>query len=108
MKFVEVKLSEVSKDNVYEPSYMMYYANILNASPGTIYNIYFDQGEVVSIQIGATGAYCIPISNHPIGKIELISGDINKNAILQYGYYDTSVPDNFSYISNITLADEMG
>jgi hypothetical protein len=38
---------------------------------------------------------------YPVISILLIDGDYNHSAVLHYGYYDESVPDHFSYISNI-------
>jgi hypothetical protein len=61
---------------------------------------------ILSIEIGATGAYYVPNTSYPITKIA-VDGEIAPDATVNYGYYDVSVPDNFGYISNITSKDEI-
>jgi hypothetical protein len=41
----------------------------------------------------------------PISKIEKISGDAYNTAKVTYGYYDRSVPDNFSYLAKVDSRD---
>ena len=107
MKYAQVKLSE--QPNPYQPIYGMYGAYILDTSPGTEYTLQFNKATTSDITIGATGAYYINIDNDDyLEKITKKSGDINNTATLNYGYYDTSVPDSFSYISNIITTDAVG
>ena len=104
MKFVEHKIG-----SVFEPGYNMYNVFIINADPGTKYNLTQvgpTTQTTLSIEIGATGAYYVPNTSYPITKIAA-DGEIAPDAMVNYGYYDVSVPDNFGYISNITSKDEI-
>lgn len=112
MKFVQIKLSDYP--NPYNPGYGMYGAYILDAyatgndTEGTIYVLKFEKAGDKIITIGATGAYYINVDKDDVlVQVEKISGDDNNTATLTYGYYDTSEPDSFSYISFITTSDEI-
>jgi hypothetical protein len=87
----------------------MYNVFIVNATPGSQYaltQVGAATRSVVSIEIGATGAYYVSNSSYPITKITKIKG-ADDDATVNYGYYDVSVPDNFGYISKITSKDEI-
>ena len=110
MKFAEVKLSEVAVNDVYAPGYNMYHVYITEASPGTQYTLGFNElteNNAVTYTIGITGSLYMDIDSYPIASIAKVEGDVNNTAMLHYGYYDTSVPDNFSCISKITSKDEI-
>ena len=82
-------------------------ANITEATPGTVFNLYFaDMEGATEIVIGATRSYYIPITDRPLVAIELAEGYID-DAVLTYGFYDTDVPDNFSYVTKVTTRDEI-
>ena len=110
MKFAEVTLKTASTDNVYSISGEgMYHVYITNAAPGTVYDLAFNdltEDSVVRYTIGVTGALYLDKDAYPVSSVTLISGDDNGTAKLHYGYYDTSIPDNFSYISNVITKDE--
>ena len=110
MKFVQIKLSDYP--NPYNPGYGMYGAYILDAyftrdtAEGTKYTLTFEKAGEETITIGATGAYYINIDDDDsLIQIKKESGDDNNTATLNYGYYDTTVPDGFSYISFINTTD---
>lgn len=110
MKFVQVNLSELSINNVYCPGYNMYHVYITNASPGTQYTLSFNElteNNLVTYTIGITGSLYLDVDTYPVSTITKVSGDVNNTATLHYGYYDTSIPDNFSYVSKITAKDEI-
>ena len=110
MKFASVKLSEVSVDNVYAPGCNMYHVYITDASPNTQYILSFNElteNNAVSYTIGITGALYLDTDAYPVSSVTKLSGDVNSTAMLHYGYFDTSVPDNFSCISRITSKDEV-
>jgi hypothetical protein len=103
MKFVEKDIG-----NEYSAGGAMYNVSILNAAPGNKYRIIWmgltrDASE--EIMIGATGAYYFDSNSAPIASIQLIDGDASLGKV-HYGYYDTIVPDYFSFIANITSHDE--
>lgn len=108
LKFRQLKLSETNKlrSAVYNIN-NAYLANITEATPGTVFNLYFaDMEGATEIVIGATRSYYIPITDRPLVAIELAEGYID-DAILTYGFYDTDVPDNFSYVTKVTTHDEI-
>ncbi len=105
-----MKFAEVAIGTSFIPDFPMHYAFILDATPGTQYKITQTSAVnsvITSIEIGATGVYYVDPDTDPVTAIELVSGDATGTAKVHYGYYDTSVPDNFSYISNVTSKDEM-
>ena len=109
MKFRTINLYDSSNSrHQYTPGYNMYHVHITNATPGTKYYLYFGDIEnndiseaPVEYEIGFTGSLYLDTDIYPVISIQLISGDYNHSAVLHYGYYDESVPDHFSYISNI-------
>lgn len=110
MKFTQIKLCEESIDSVYCPGYNMYHIYITNASPGTQYILGFNElmeNNAVTYTIGITGSLYLDVDAYPVSSITKVSGDVNNTAMLHYGYYDTSIPDNFSYVSKITTKDEI-
>lgn len=110
MKFVEVKLAEVSTDNIYAPGYNMYHVYITGAAPGTTYTLGFNElteNNAVTYTIGITGSLYLDLDSYPVASITKLSGDINETAMLHYGYYDMSIPDNFSCVSKVTSKDEI-
>jgi hypothetical protein len=91
-----------------ESDFPMYHAFIAGASSGTKYYVSFvgeNAGPPQQIVIGATGSYYFSPDTLPISKLTKIDGDVYNTATITYGYYDRSVPDNFSYLSNITSRD---
>lgn len=54
-----------------------------------------------------TGHFNIPIDESPIVKMKYKSGKISNDSIVTYGYYDTNITNNFSYITNITIEDKI-
>lgn len=113
MKFNSVNLREVSQgtDWKYEPGYAMYKARIVGASPGSQFEFAFNgiaQSDTSTYEIGSTGTYQIePDDGMALTSVQLLNSvQHNDSAILEYGYYDTSIPDYFSYISNITTRTE--
>ena len=103
MKFVEKDIG-----NEYSAGGAMYNVSILNAAPGNKYRIIWmglTQNASEEIMIGATGAYYFDSDSAPIASIQLIDGDASLGKV-HYGYYDTIVPDYFSFIANIISHDE--
>ena len=102
----------------------IYQANFTNVRPGSIIAINFADGYGnIEVEIGTTGAYYVLTDDKAISSISLIrSGnegvikreigtiypDISKweDAILTFGYYDTTPTDNFSQISGLEITDE--
>lgn len=92
-----------------------YFANITEATPGTIIGLDFVDGTGTNeVEIGGTGCYYIPISKEkPLKYITLISNPNNKNtkswdgAKLTFCYYDDAPTDNFSIISDLRVHDEV-
>ena len=110
MKFRSVKLSEAMNIDLYSPGHEMYSIYITDASPGTKYTFSFaglPASSSVTYTIGITGALSLDADVAPVASIVKNSGDIHNTAVLHYGYYDTSIPDNFSHITNITMSDAM-
>jgi hypothetical protein len=88
----------------------MYHAFITDASAYTRYRITWmglTTNSVEDIEIGATGAYYFDNETAPIMQIQKLSGDSADTAQINYGYYDTIVPDYFSHIVNVTSKDEV-
>ena len=54
-----------------------------------------------------TGHFNIPINDSPVVKIVFRSGHINEDAVITYGYYDTNVTNNFSYITKVSVEDKI-
>ena len=109
MKFASVNLSETMQNDIYCPNYNMYHVYITNASPGTQYTLLFNgksDAEAVTYTIGVTGAFYLDTDALPVTSIVKNSGDINNTAMLHYGYYDTSIPNEFSYIYGVNIKDE--
>ena len=109
MKYNQIKLT----DSGYTPGYDMYHVYITDATPGTVYTFYFNSmgaGEIenqsMSYEIGNTGTFHLDTTIYPVSSIQLGPNSTAGQALLNYGYYDTTIPDHFSYISNITSAEE--
>lgn len=113
MKFNSVNLYQNTRSNrwTYEPGYAMYQARIIGATPGAQYEFSFNgvaQHETSVYEIGSTGAYYIePDEGMALTSVKLLSPELhNDSTILEYGYYDSGVPDYFSYIANIITRTE--
>jgi hypothetical protein len=103
-------LYSASTGDVYAPGCGMYQVNITNATPGTKYELAFNdllENSTVSYTIGITGSLYLDMNMYPVSSIRLIEGDFNHTAVLFYGYYDTAIPDNFSYIADINTREEV-
>ena len=113
MKFNSINLYEEVENNgwKYEPGYAMYQARIIGATPGAQYEFSFNgvtQNETSIYEVGSTGTYQIEADEGmALTSIKLLDHEQHNNsAILEYGYYDSGVPDYFSYISNIITRTE--
>lgn len=96
---------EVKNSTVYLPD--AYIVSITEAIPGTTVGWNFSDGTgEVSVEIGVTGAYYIEIEDRPVTSITLEKGTF-EGAKLTYGYYETQIPDNFTYVADIKLSDEI-
>jgi hypothetical protein len=87
----------------------MYAVYITNATPGTKYSFVFNDTTMatpLTCEIGVTGSYYIDANAATVASITLLEGDYYNSAVVHYGYYDMTIPDNFSYISNITTTAE--
>jgi hypothetical protein len=73
----------------------LYNVRIMNASPGTKYNIEFSDDapeKIVPIVIGFTGVYYVDSDVYPVVSITRDGeGDLYGTASVHYGYYDSSV-----------------
>jgi hypothetical protein len=73
-----------------------------------VFDFYFLDGTVVNWDVhNVTGHFNIPINDSPVVKMVFRSGSINADAVITYGYYDTNVTNNFSYITNMTIEDKI-
>lgn len=108
---IQMKIAEEKIGQSFSKGYNLYNVRITNASPGTEYDIAFSNTTepVETITIGITGTYIVDTDSPviSIAKKNGAEGDINGTATVHYSYYDESIPDNFSYISNITTKPEM-
>lgn len=102
MKFAQTRIEDFQ--NILPSN--IYGIRITNAVPASIYELTIGKKEPVSIEIGATGNYYISNLEEPLVNIRLISG-LAGQATLEYGYYDTAVPDNFDLISDVKSSDEI-
>lgn len=108
---ISLKLAEEKIGDYFNKGCNLYQVRITNASPGTEYEIALNSeapNPLVSVTIGITGTYIMDNNVYPVISItKKNNGDVNGLATVHYGYYDETVPDNFSYISNITMKPEM-
>jgi hypothetical protein len=106
-----LKLAEEKIGAYFNKGCNLYQVRITNASPGTEYEIALNSeapNPLVSVTVGITGTYIMDNNVYPVVSItKKNNGDVNGLATVHYGYYDETVPDNFSYISNITMKPEM-
>ena len=73
-----------------------------------VFDFYFLNGTSTNWDVhNVTGHFNIPITDSPVVKLVFRSGNISKEAVITYGYYDTNVTNNFSYITNITVQDKI-
>lgn len=73
-----------------------------------VFDFYFLDGSIVNWDVhNVTGHFNIPIDNSPIMKMVFKEGSIDGEAVITYGYYDTNVTNNFSYITNMSVTDKI-
>ena len=90
-----------------------YFANITEATPGTLIGFDFVDGTNLNeVEIGGTGCYYVPFKTDKALKyIKLLGNPSNPGswdgAKLTYCYYDNAPTDNFSIVSDITVRDEV-
>jgi hypothetical protein len=73
-----------------------------------VFDFYFADGSMTNWNVyNVTGHFNIPIHDSPVVKMVFRSGSIQKDAIITYGYYDTNVTNNFSYITKLTVEDKI-
>ena len=80
--------------------------NVTEATPGTVLQFTFSNGNVPIIEIGGTGGYYVQTREYGVTGVQLISGSWNDLKIT-FEYYDDSPTDAFSNIANLTLTDEI-
>ena len=80
--------------------------NITEATPGTVLQFAFSNGNVPNIEIGGTGSYYVQTREYGVTGLQLISGSWNDLKVT-FEYYDDSPTDAFSNIANLTLTDEI-
>lgn len=80
--------------------------NITEATPGTIVQFAFSNGNNPSIEIGGTGCYYVQTREYGITGIQLISGGWDEMKIT-FEYHDDSPTDAFSNIASLILTDEI-
>jgi hypothetical protein len=73
-----------------------------------VFDFHFLDGTSVNWDVhNVTGHFNIPINDSPVVKIVFRSGHINEDAVITYGYYDTNVTNNFSYITKVSVEDKI-
>ncbi len=73
-----------------------------------VFDFYFLDGTIANWDVhNVTGHFNIPINDSPVVKIVFRGGNIHKEAVITYGYYDVNVTNNFSYITNMTVEDKI-
>lgn len=73
-----------------------------------VFDFYFLDGSIVNWDVhNVTGHFNIPINDSPVMKIVFREGHIHKEAVITYGYYDTNITNNFSYITDMTIEDKI-
>ena len=74
-----------------------------------VFDFHFLDGTSVNWDVhNVTGHFNIPINDSPVVKMVFRSGHINEDTVITYGYYDTNVTNNFSYITKVTVEDKIG
>lgn len=112
MKYGQIHLAAPPSDftvvnnTIYLPN--AYYISISEAIPYTKFKLIYDNNQgTQSYEVGGTGTFNLGDKvDYAVTAITLTSGRW-EDAKLTFGYYDTSVPDNFSYIENITMKEEI-
>ena len=73
-----------------------------------VFDFHFLNGTSTNWDVhNVTGHFNIPITDSPVVKLVYRSGSIHEDAVITYGYYDTNVTNNFSYITKITVHDKI-
>lgn len=73
-----------------------------------VFDFHFLNGTSTNWDVhNVTGHFNIPITDSPVVKLVYRSGNIHEDSVITYGYYDTNVTNNFSYITKITVSDKI-
>lgn len=85
-----------------------YQLQITEAHPGTRIGIVLSSGtgEMIDVEIGASGTYIVQVDEYPVFSISLLSGTWEGMKIT-FEYYDNIPLNSFSEIVDITVMDEI-
>lgn len=103
-----ILLSEYAEGNRINLPFEAYQTKIITRLEGQIFKLTFLHQESVEIGIGHTGIYDVPEEiTSPLISIEIPEGQEWDNDALEFLYYDERPTDNFSFISNLNVKDEI-